>query len=188
LPELTGISFDVVNPHLDVAVDRLTLNFCRATNETTSRELSQALANLKEEIRQGLVTGDSLPELRKRVNGVFDNAEQSRAQTIAASEASRAVHSAQEIAGKESGVGRGLKWLASADACPICLALNGKEVAFGQPFASGVSENPAYSEVYFPPRHPNCNCAAQTIIDQNALAPGVRLDDPQGLLAWAGKQ
>lgn len=184
-PGSLGIRFDVVNPRLGEAVDTLTLNFCRATNETTSLALEEAVESLRSDLREGLFQGDSLPELRKRVNAVFDNAETWRAQRIAATEASRSVHVAERISAEESGVVKKLKWLAAGDACPICWALNGKEVAFGEPFLTVASARPEYAQVFSPPAHPNCQCALQHVIDADALAPGVRLDNPDQLFAWA---
>lgn len=109
--------------------------------------------------------GDGLRELTKRVNSVFDQAERWRAERIAATEASRAVHAAQWQSEVESGVVAGHEWLASGDACPICqvIAQKAKRVQLGQRFAV-VGDHPTYQDIRHPPAHPGCQCAMVAIL------------------------
>lgn len=162
-PVLEG-AFPVVNQRLQDAVDALTLRFCEETNNTTSEELSDALERTRDALRQGTVEGLAIKDLSRRVNEVFDRAETWRAKRIAITESSRAVHLAEQISAEESGVVKGFRWLASADACPLCMALDGKEVPLGVPFEVGTSTVPEYSDVYFPPRHPNCQCTTIEVL------------------------
>jgi len=158
-------AFAVMNPRLNDAVDRLTLAFCEETQQATSLELSEALAATRAAIREGTVEGLAIDELTRRVNAVFDEAEQFRAKRIAVTEASRAVHLAQDLSAQESGVVWGFEWLASADACPRCLALAGKRVPLGTPFVTDASKNPAYATVYHPPLHPHDQCTLLEILN-----------------------
>jgi len=146
----------VVNPKLNDAVDEALLKFAESTNSTTSMEISDAIETLREELRTGLFQGDPLPELTKRVQEVFDQASESRAEMIAASEASRAVHDAQVISGEESGVVVGWKWLCSDDCCDICLDIadNNQFIPLGGSFATIGGGD--YADVEHPPAHPNC--------------------------------
>ena len=150
-----------VHDHVNDAVDRLTLSFCEETNATTSLQLSEALHQTREAIREGVVDSAlSMDDLTKRVNQIFDQAEEWRAKRIAVTESSRAVHMGQMLAAQESGRVKALKWLASDDACPLCQELADKgEVPLGTPFVTGTSDNPVYADVYHPPRHPNCQCS-----------------------------
>jgi hypothetical protein len=158
--------WEVVNPKLSEAVDELSLKFARSTNETTSMELSAALDTLREELRQGLLEGDPVRLLTERVMGVFDRADKSRAITIAATEASRATHHAQVLAGEASGVVMGYRWLLSDDACEVCIAIAeaNPEIEPGGTFAK-FGSNPEYSDVQFPPAHPSCQCSITEILD-----------------------
>ena len=154
-------SWEVVNPKTRAKIEGQALNFCRATNETTSKSLQEALATLRAELVAGIVTkGESLDELTARVNAVFDKAERWRARRIAATEASRAVHAAQYESAVESGVVAGFEWLLSGDACPLCqmVATQCRMVPAGRAFAE-VGDNPAYSRIQHPPLHPSCQCA-----------------------------
>lgn len=158
--------WQVTNPHLADRVRAASLAFCGETNATTTRQLGEALRRTRAELAAGVVErGDSVPALAKRVNKVFDLAERWRARRIAQSEASRAVHAAQEQAAVESNLVAGWEWLLSADACPLCQTVGrrAKFVRLGQPFAV-VGDHPVYSEVRFPPLHPHCNCTCVEVL------------------------
>ncbi len=167
----------VVSPKLREAVDSLTLAFCKETNQTTSQNLQDALDNLREEMDAGLFQGDPVPELTRRVNAIFDLAETWRAKRIAVTEASRSVHRAERIAGKESGVVKGWRWLASSDACDDCRDLHGKTVGPDEPFTTIDAKRPEYRKIFHPPLHPHDQCTAEAVIDEAALAPGVSMSD-----------
>jgi hypothetical protein len=169
---LAGIGLDanqweVVNPETARMIETAALEFCQATNETTSMQLDAALSKLKEELHAGIVaTGESVIELTKRVNAVFDTAEKWRARRIATTEASRAVHAAQIEAGRQSGVVTGWRWLLSGDACPVCVEIAEKvnAVRLGGSFAT-IGEHPTYSDIRHPPAHPHCMCALTPVLD-----------------------
>lgn len=163
----------VTNPHTKAKIEKAALDFCSSTNATTSHQLGAALAKLRRELVNGVVNeGDSLRELTRRVQSVFDRAEQWRAGRIAATEASRAVHAAQEQAAAESGVVAGLELLLSADACPLCrrIATECKRVPLGRPFAV-IGSNPVYAAIKYPPLHPGCQCTAIEVLTPEAGGP-----------------
>lgn len=142
------------------------LNFCQSTLETTDQDLDEVEERLRNELAAGLVdNGEALPELKRRVQDVFERMSDSKAEMIAASETSRAVHSAQEIAAQESGVVAGFELLLSSDACPLCrrIATEAKRVRAGQAFAV-IGKNPAYATVKHPPLHPNCQCSMMEVL------------------------
>lgn len=158
--------WQVVNPYLKSKIEQAALAFCEATNNTTSLAIADALGITRQELIAGLVdAGEALPKLVKRVNKVFDLASRWRARRIAAAEASRAVHAAQETAGREAGIVAGWEWLASSDACPLCLriAADHRFVRAGEDFAV-VGTNATYSHVRHPPAHPGCNCSMVEVL------------------------
>ncbi len=117
-------SWSVVNPHTERMINDAALAFCDSTNETTSLQLEDALLFTRSTLIEGVVEeGETLPQLTRRVNAIFDQAETWRARRIAQTETSRAVHAAQEQAAIASGVVTGWQWLASADACPYCIRI-----------------------------------------------------------------
>lgn len=147
--------FAVVEKNIPKAAEELTLKFCDSTNATTSQQLDDALQELRGEIADGLITGDPYPQLIARVQKVFDQADDSRADVIAKTEASRAKHSAEQMSAKESGVVSGKRWLASADACDICQELAEMGTI---PLDQQFSEDD-YGIIDAPPSHPRCQCS-----------------------------
>lgn len=150
-----------LNPHLRAQIERQSFNFCRSTNESTSRRLEEALEALKLEFIHGLVErGETGRELARRVKSIFDGLTDRHATTIAVTEASRAIHAAQVLAAQESGVVAGKELLISADACELCqmIATEAKMVRLDQPFAI-VGDHAEYSTVMHPPLHVNCRCS-----------------------------
>lgn len=169
--------FSVYNRNVPNVASKLALKFAESTNATTSKELSAALIQLRQEIGDGLVEGDTRVELRKRVQKVFERASNSRAESIARTEASRATHEAELMSAKDSGVVQKKVWLLSADACPICeeiAATHPGGVALNKTFAEFGGE---YGSIDGPPAHPNCGCSLVYEIDESALSPGERLDE-----------
>lgn len=159
-------AWEVTNPHTRRMIEESALTFCEVTNRTTSLQLDEALRRTRKELAEGVVDrGESLKQLTQRVLSVFDRADKSRARSIAASEASRAVHAAQEEAAKQSGVVAGFEWLLSDDACPLChtVARRAKAVRLGQAFAYS-GDHPVYSQVRFPPLHPSCQCTVVEVL------------------------
>jgi hypothetical protein len=156
----------VTNPHLKHQIERQAFNFCSSTNRTTTLGLETALKKLRNALVVGLVEeGEALPQLRIRVNEIFAGLSGSKAEMIAATEASRAVHAAQEVAAAESGVVAGLELLLSSDACPLCRKIyrECKQVRLGQAFAV-IGENPTYSHIKYPPLHPRCQCTTIEVL------------------------
>lgn len=189
----TGASpdvFSVVRPYLGAAAEKLTLDFCDATNRTTRLELSDALAQTREAVYQHQVVGDPMPVLTARVNEIFEDAETWRAKRIAVTESSRAIHQADLMGAVASGNVARIYWLASADACPICVAIveaNPNGVLPGQPFAVGIGKNPNYSTILTAPSHVGCQCSV-TMQPTEDTAPGIRLGDLQALADHWGLQ
>lgn len=160
----------VTNPHTESMIRRASFDFSASTNATTAQSLDKALDKLREELIAGVVkSGESVEALTDRVNSIFTKAEEWRARRIAQTEASRAVHAAQDEAGRQSGVVAGWEWLLSGDACPMCqtVARRARSVRLGQPFAE-IGDNPTYRHVRHPPLHPHCNCTMLEVLTTEA--------------------
>lgn len=179
----------VTNPHLAERIQAAALAFATVTNATTSLALDEALRRTRAELTAGLVPkGEGVPALTQRVNRIFDGAQRWRARRIAQSEASRAVHAAQEQAAIQSNVVAGWQWLASADACPLCLTIARRAtfVRLGTPFAV-IGDSPVYAEVRYPPAHPHC-CLPETPVVAPLGVAGIKAhyDGPVVRLHLAG--
>lgn len=149
-PEPVSIGFDIFNPQTLREIEKHTYDFVRSTNNTSSSQLNDTIAKLRQELSQGLASGEALKRLTERVQGIF--ADPSRSLTIAATEASRALHAGQRETARQSEVVKGLKWLASSDACPLCSELNGQEISLEGNFAVDAGGGP-YAAIPYPPRH-----------------------------------
>ena len=159
-------AWKVINPHVRGKIQNATMAFCQETNATTSKLLNQALADLRAELATGIVDeGESLIELTKRVQKVFENAETWRARRIAATENSRARHEAELEAAIESEVVAGFEWLLSGGACALCYHISEtvKQVPLGQNFAV-IGHNEHYKNIRTPPLHPGCRCSQLAIL------------------------
>lgn len=143
------------------AVDRLTFDFCEATNRASRERLDLALEHLRQELAAGLEEGEVYARLTQRVAGIF--ADPHRAAAIAMTESSRAMHGGQFLMAEESGIVSGKRWLASSDACELCRGLNGQQVGLHADFA--VIGSGPYSRVPYPPAHPHCMCTWVEVIE-----------------------
>jgi hypothetical protein len=150
----------LIQPRLQEAAQRLTLQFCTETNRTSTYELFEAREQLRRELAEGLTAGESARKLAARVRAIFATP---RALTIARTEASRATHQGLLLAAEESGVVTGLQWLTPSDSCALCQPLNGQIVALGEPFVVLAGRGP-YSRVTAPPYHPHCRCSVKEIL------------------------
>jgi len=153
--------FSIVPAKIDEAVAKASLRFAKSTNDSTSQKLDVALANLREQLREGLSQGDSIREMRKRVNEIFDSASKERAELIAQTETQRAIANAQQIAAIESDVVKGFKFLASSDACEICQELNGKEIGLTGSFFENEYDDSLI------PVHPGCRCTMLEVLKED---------------------
>ena len=150
-----AVSFDVVDRNIPKAVQAQALKFCKATNDTTTKELNDALDELRGELKEGITLGDTQTQMRKRVQAVFTDLDTDRAKMIAQNEASNARHAAQLMTVQQSGVSKGKSWLRSEDCCEICEGYAQQGIIpLDQPF--GVT---SYGAVMHPIAHVLCACS-----------------------------
>lgn len=148
MPVITG-AFDVIRREALDLLDQQLHDYAKSVNETTGAKLDSAIA----ETVQTMQAENTIPALKSAVQGVFKDASDSRARMIAITESSRATHDGAILAAARSGVVKSFEFLASGDACPDCLPLNGKTVTLEE----AESEMGEYDR-QLPPVHPNCQC------------------------------
>lgn len=161
-------AFDVQVPEVREAISRHTFMFCETTNATTTSTLEVALDKLAEELSEGLFSPDNLAtEMVKRVNAVFDQAERHRAERIALTESSRAVHNGEILAGQRSGVVQGYEYLLSANACEICHDM--KRTNPYTPIGDALRQMESYKRT-IPPIHPYCVVGDTPVMASDCIA------------------
>jgi len=175
-------SFNVLNPKIKEAIDKQTIEFSASTNATTSRQINEAIVELKQALLESLTTTELAPiSLARRINQIFEFATSERSRMIALTEASRAIHAAQRLAAVESGVVKGFMWLCASDACPMCndiAAQTNKGIGLDGDFGMATDyeagpKNPraAYAKITHPPAHPHCRCTMIELLDTNVTLP-----------------
>ena len=144
---------------LDKAVERAVLALAASTHATTKYEVDEAVRQLREQLRQGLVQGEENQLIRERVQGIFTDLSDQRAYLIAQTESNRQKHAGELIAIRESGVEARKRWLPDGQACPTCRTAAARgAIPLDQPFHVDPKAG-AYAVVDAPPHHPGCRCS-----------------------------
>lgn len=135
---------------------------------------------LRSELSQGVTLGESIPELRARVESIYVDATGYRADRIARTETLRATNFATVEAYKQSGVVVAKEWLTAHDerTCPWCGPMDGKIVSLDEDYhkkgdvISGINESGTtvrltigVGNVEAPPLHPNCRCTTIPVLE-----------------------
>lgn len=173
---LRAINYDlpewIEDPRIAQSLKRSSLRFARNVNKTTFRELKLTLI-------ESLNAGESSSVIASKLRQVFeDKLSRHQAEAIARSEYTRAQSLGQIEAWKQTGVVHKMRWLASGDACPFCLEMNGKVIGIDENFQNEgssmaveyneriISMNFGYTDVIGPPLHPNCRCTIVAEIEK----------------------
>lgn len=155
---LDDAAWSVTDQNLDRVIREQAYSFCVGLYQDCDERV-------REQLSAGLKAGETISAIAKRLESVFKDAAKSRVRMIARTEAAWAHHAAQDASARESGVVAGWEWLASSNACKLCLAIRDEvgRVPLGMPFALA-GDNPAYRVKAFPPRHPNCQCSVLYVL------------------------
>lgn len=136
-------------------IDVNSKKFASSVNDTTN-------VMLKKELVEGFAAGEKMPEIKKRIAGVFKGSIETRAEMIARTETLRYNAHATEQAFIDSGIVEGKQWIANPNACPQCADLAGTTIGLGKKFLDkGGMINEVvfdYEDIVAPPLHVNCEC------------------------------
>ena len=116
------------------------------------KDMTEEIANdLKAELSRGIINGESIPKLKKRVSKVFDVGNV-RAEMISRTEANRAENNGKLLAMKGSGLDYNKKWVSAHDdrTSELCKHLDGQVVGLNEDFSYGKWSGQS------PPSHVNC--------------------------------
>ena len=155
-----------LNPFNDTtsaAVKRSVQMMSESYNQTT-------LATLETQINDGVSAGESLSDITKRVEQIYEWSDTSRAEVVAKTESFRTANSALKSAWQQSGVVKTMKWYTATNPCSFCQAMDGKTISIddnffnnGDSMTVGEGDDAQtmpldYGDVGAPPLHPNCMC------------------------------
>ena len=158
---VVGIDFNISDPRVQEFLGNKLEKYSKDVNDTT-------LASLRKTLRTGVAAGESIPELQKRVQHVFDVAN-TRAISIARTEVISSANKAALEAYRQSGVVEKKEWISAADerTRPSHAATDGQIVGLDEMFTlgSGVqTDGPGQSGVAN--EDIMCRCATGAIVKE----------------------
>lgn len=105
-----GIGFDIKNPLVDEFISARALDMAGLVTQTT-------YAAIRQEMIEGVAAGEGIPEIAKRIRGVFDNASRNRSVTIARTEVISAYNGSMDAIGRAlpRDVVGAKEWIATRD-------------------------------------------------------------------------
>ena len=137
------------------------------TNDETIRQIEDSLGI-------GLLERETVAQLRKRVEDVYNDAIGYRAERIARTETTAISNFGVQESYKMNPLVRGKRWYSEPDACEFCQPFSGTIIGLNEDFASigttvpgvqGGSFNVDYTDVGFPPLHALCRCAILPVLE-----------------------
>lgn len=103
-----GVQFQVTNPRVTTAIENRAFKFANEVNLTTEEALRSGLID-------AIAAGESIADVEKRIEDIFDIARGSRTQMIARTEVISASNQGAIAAYEQSGVVEGIEWISSRD-------------------------------------------------------------------------
>ncbi len=157
-PELQmQIDWNLVNQNALAWAQTYTYDLVGGITQTTREKLQTVIGDW-------LQAGEAFPELRARVQSIFDDPK--RAELIAVTETTRAIAEGNTQAWQAANVW-GREWRTARDelVCPVCGPLHQQRAMTGQAFQGAIQN---------PPAHPNCRCGVVPVVKpERSPAPGV---------------
>ena len=137
----------------NVPMNNKAVDFLQDYTFNNIKDMTNEIANdLKSELSRGIINGEGIAKLKKRVTKVFDVGN-NRAEMIARTETNRAENNGKLLAMKGSGMDMKKKWVTHEDdrTSPICMRLDGQVVDLDADF-----KDSSGWEGQSPPSHVNC--------------------------------
>ncbi len=154
---------DIMTPETQNALDKAVGLIAGTYNETT-------LTLLKEKLEQGLLDGASQPEMKNLVKEVYEFSDAYRALQVARTETFRVANGATHEVWKQSGIVKTYRWYTAVDerVCEFCEPMMQEDpIGIDEQFfgkgetvvgSDGGTIEVDYSDIDYPPLHPNCRC------------------------------
>ena len=156
---------DVQPERMITSIDRSTKKMAKSYNATT-------LDLLTKKINAGIVNGDSLIEITKSIEQIYEFNDSVRAKMVARSETFNVANESSKEAYKQSGVVETVRWFTAEDekVCQWCGPLDGKIFGVDEKLFKKGSQYEGsdggvmkldYRSIAHPPLHPSCRCFIQ---------------------------
>lgn len=160
--------FDPINPAVTRALSEHRYGSVQSANATILKQLREKLAI-------GMAEGESIPDLRRRVETVFEGLSAYGAERIARTETIWAWNEGARQGYKQSGLVEKLQWVSSGDqrSCDWCLDMDGRIIGIESSFfdkgdsyeVNGRDLDFTYEKVDHPPIHCNCRCTIVPVLE-----------------------
>lgn len=154
------IDFDMSDPRVQDFIGEKTRKFCKDINETTKEALIK-------ELKEGFAEGESIQDLRKRINKVFDQATTYRAERIARTEIVGSSNRGALEAYHQSGVVEKKEWITARDekVRDSHAATDGQIQDIDEPFILGSGVEMMCPGDFGPPEEVvNCRCTVKPVV------------------------
>ncbi len=169
LRQMTSVTqFDPMNPAVVRALEHHRYGTVQSVNNTIVKDLRKKLAD-------GMAGGESITDLRGRVEGVFEGLSRYGAERVARTETIWAWNEGARQGYKQSGIVEKLQWVSSGDqrTCDWCLDMDGAIIGISDSFFDKgdtytVNEQDldfTYERVDHPPIHCMCRCTIVPVLE-----------------------
>lgn len=141
----------------NIQMNRKALEFLQNHTFDNIKDMTEEIANdLKAELSRGIINGESIPKLKKRVSKVF-NVGENRAEMISITEVNRAENNGKLLAMKGSGLDYDKKAISAHDdrTSELCKRMDGQTVGLDEKF----KDTKTGQEWECPPFHVRCRTA-----------------------------
>lgn len=147
--KLIGSTFEIT-PDVTKFIKDKTFLFADQVNNTTKKKLKKTLT-------EGINAGEGIPDLKKRVNKVFDTRTGAESERIARTEVIGSSNGAELKAYEQTDIVEKIEWLATMDdrVRSEHAAMNGEKVIKGKEFSNGLKY----------PSDINCRCTILPVIE-----------------------
>lgn len=163
--------FDKTDPRVAQFIKRRTKLVSTSINQETDKQLRAELA-------EGISLGETIDELRARIERVYGAAAGYRSERIARTETIRAENFASQEAWQQSGVVESKEWYTAHDerVCEFCGPMDGKVVELtSRYFDKGDSYDGSqggtlkldYDHIDGPPLHVSCRCTLLPVLAED---------------------
>lgn len=144
-------------PEVIDAARSATLDLCQETIDTFNRDLGRTLDGIRNDIANSIQSGETAGDTVNRVSKWLNDNARWRARRIAVTESARAFNTGQIASTENYDFVAGYKLVLSADACPLCHAIERQcpMIRKGGSFGEN-GKNETYKDLKAPPFHPGC--------------------------------
>lgn len=169
-------AIDFLNPpDIEFVLEQATRDAIFDSSKRLLQSFNQQTAlKIQKQLAAGLAEGESVDQLTKRVESIYEEARGFRARRIANTEAHKATNAGTVEGYRQSGVKK-IQWIARPDACEFCAAMNGEIIDIGKAFiprggsiqgVDGGQYLVEYDDIRYADAHPNCRCKIRAIIQR----------------------